>query len=94
MLSAECIPLVPNVLATLVFVEEANDGAVLFLNHRFEQLKGIERFALALQEIDPRVARAVVDEREPVAIAGRRETWHFMQIAVNALERRFTPPQP
>jgi hypothetical protein len=88
-LATECIPLVPNVLAALVFVEEANDGVVLFLNHRFEQLKSIKCFALALKEIDPRVAQAVVNEREPVTIARGHETWHFMQIAVNAFKRRF-----
>jgi hypothetical protein len=89
MLAAERIPFVPNVLAALVFVEEANDGVVLFLDHCFEQLKSVKRFALALKEIDPRVARAVVNEREPVTIARGHETWHFMQIAVNAFKRRF-----
>jgi hypothetical protein len=80
------VPLMPNILTTLVLSEEPNDSVVLFLNVGLKLLKGVKCVALLLKQIDPAAARGVVDEGDPVSKAREHEYWYFVQIAVNAFK--------
>jgi hypothetical protein len=82
----ELVPDVANVLSAFVLVEAEDEEIVLFLDHGFECLKHLECVQLVLQEVDPPVARPVIDEHHPVAIARCSCSGHHVQIGVDALK--------
>jgi hypothetical protein len=81
------VPDVANVLAALVIVQTLNGHAVLEFNKGLGRLERFENVRLALEQIDPPITRPVVNEGDPVPIAGQREHRNHVHIGVNALQQ-------
>jgi hypothetical protein len=76
---------VADVLAALVVVQTLDGHSVLEFDEGLERLERFENVRLALEQIDPPIMRPVVDEGDPVPIAGRRGHRNHVHIGVNAL---------
>jgi hypothetical protein len=87
-LRKERVPLDANELAALVVVQAQDRLVELLLHHGLELRQRIEHFRLLPEEIDPEVARIVVNAQQPVAEAGGREYGQLVQVRVDALEER------
>jgi hypothetical protein len=85
--SKERVPQVANVLAALVVVQASDLGPKLELDKGLESLERFKGVALFLEQPDPAITQPVVDERDPVVIAGRRGHGDLVQIGVDVLKQ-------
>jgi hypothetical protein len=81
------VPDVANVLAALVVVQTLDRHAVLEFDEGLERLERFENVRLAFEQVDPPITRPVVNESDPVPVAGGRGHGNHVHVGVNALQQ-------